>query len=246
VTKEKADGSAVCIFVQLLGGYMRKSVLLLALFMLMICNYGVADEWSGFISGAITNGSTVIHQSAHPFSEPVASLMEGDTVLLLDAYGNWYYIITPTSMLKGWIRRENFRWGDASAIKPRSGLVLCETLTLRENPTTNGKRLATLSTHQQVLILEEFDDWYYVQLDKPSGTTKGYVLKDFVTADYSSRIVVDSPLHAYAAPSLDSKKVALIDVNTRIFIVDTFDEFWVVSLRGASAFVSMRDLQIEY
>jgi len=225
---------------------MRKLAPILILALLMFYTNGLAEEWSGFISGTIVNGSTILHQSAHPSSVPVTRLMDGETVLLLDAYGRWCYVISPYSMHKGWILRENFQLSETSAKEPRRGLVLCESLTLRQTPSTNGKRIATLHTQQQVLVLDELEEWYYVQLEEPKGDTKGYVLKDFVTKDFSSRLVVGNPINAYAAPSQDSKKVALIDAETRIFIIDTFDEFWVISLRGASAFVSMRDLQIYY
>jgi len=225
---------------------MRKLALIFLLALLMTCTNGNADEWNRYISGTIANGPAILHKSAHSSSMPLARLLDGDTAILFDAYGGWYYVLEPNSGLQGWIRRENFQPNDASAKAPRRGIVLCETLTLRQTPSTSSKKLSTLQTQQQVLILEEQDEWYFVQFMEPNSRTKGYVLKDFITQDFSSRIVMDEPIYAYAAPSSGSKKVALIDVGTQVYIIDTYEDFWIISLRGASAFVSMKDLQIYY
>lgn len=229
---------------------MRKPASLLLCILMMLAlmipyTNAMSDEWNGYIIGSIVNGPAILYQNAHISSMPVTRLPNGTDVVLFDTYGQWYYVRQLGSETQGWLPRENFQISDFCANELKLGIVLSEFLTVRETPSVNGNKVTTIYTHDYITILEEQDEWYYIQLDYPNQNIKGWVLKDYIAYEFST-ITTQTPTVAYAMPSLSAKKVALLAIDTQLFIIDAFDDFWVVSLRGASAFISMRDVVIHY
>lgn len=225
---------------------MRKLTLLLMIALMITCTAAKSDEWNGYHSGTITNGPAILFQSAHSSSIPITRLQNGTPLILFDTYGSWYFVREANTGVQGWLPRENFKISDFYANDPLYGIVLCQSLTVRETPDTSGKKIISLHTQDSVSILREQNGWYYIQPAYPNHEVAGWVLKDFVTTDFAVHYIQNTSIAAYAAPSLSAKKVALLDIDTPLYIIDTFNDFWVVSLRGASAFVSMRDLNIQY
>ena len=48
-----------------------------------------------------------------------------------------------------------------------------------------------------------------------------------------------SNIPAYAAPTLEAKKVGSLSKYTQLNVIGTWDDFYIVSLRDASAFIPM-------
>lgn len=117
------------------------------------------------------------------------------------------------------------------------GFVLCETLSLRENPDATSKIIQTMTYGTYCTVIEEIGSWYYVTCrDDQNLRYSGWVRKEYVLVnpDY---FVPDGETPVYAMPSGSSKRVGLISGETRYPIIGEINGFLVISLRGASGFV---------
>lgn len=124
-----------------------------------------------------------------------------------------------------------------------SGVVLCESLSLREGPDAAYSLIDTLPYGEDVTILEENESWYHVTYrdpERPNYTdldwVSGWVRKEYVlmNPDY---FTPDRETPVYAIPSSGSKRVGLISGGTSYPIIEEFNGFLAISLRGASGFV---------
>ena len=53
------------------------------------------------------------------------------------------------------VYNDNYRW---------SGIVICTNLSIRESPSTSAKRYGQLHNGDVVIILDEKDGWYHIDL----------------------------------------------------------------------------------
>lgn len=117
------------------------------------------------------------------------------------------------------------------------GFVLCESLSLKENPNALSKTLDTLEYGTNCTIVEENDSWYkVVYLGKQDQRPSGWVRKDYVLVN-PSYFTPDGETPVYAIPSADSKRIGLILDTESYPIIDEYNGFLAISLRGASGFV---------
>lgn len=117
------------------------------------------------------------------------------------------------------------------------GFVLCETLSLRENPDATSKIIQTMTYGTYFTVIEESGSWYNVTYRDEEGLRySGWVRKEYVLVnpDY---FIPDGETPVYAMPSGSAKRVGLISGETRYPIIGEIDGFLVISLRGASGFV---------
>lgn len=120
-----------------------------------------------------------------------------------------------------------------------SGIVLCESLSLREGPDVTYGLIETLPYGKDVTLLEEKGSWYHVVYrDNYTdwGWVGGWVRKEYVLVnpDY---FMPDRETPVYAIPSSSSKRVGLISSGTSYPIIGEFNGFLAISLRGASGFI---------
>lgn len=117
------------------------------------------------------------------------------------------------------------------------GFVLCETLSLRENPDATSRIIQTMTYGTYCTVIEEIGSWYNVTYRDESLRYSGWVRKEYVLVnpDY---FVPDGETPVYAMPSGSSKRVGLINNEARYPIIGEINGFLVISLRGASGFVS--------
>lgn len=117
------------------------------------------------------------------------------------------------------------------------GFILCESLSLRENPDATSNLIHTMTYGTYCTVIEESGSWYNVtyrneeQLRYSGWVRKEYVL---VNPDY---FVPDGETPVYAMPSGSSKRVGLISSETSYPIIGEMNGFLAISLRGASGFV---------
>ena len=116
------------------------------------------------------------------------------------------------------------------------GLVLCETLSLREKADIAGRRITTLSYGDSCAILRVQDAWYYVRYRTPEREVTGWVQGDFVLQN-PTYLTLPAQTPAFAYPTPGAKKVGLLDAGMRLPIIAEVEGYYVVSLRGASAFI---------
>ena len=119
-----------------------------------------------------------------------------------------------------------------------TGFVLCESLTVREQPDTAAQAVTTLPYAATFEIRGGVDPWYWMTYNAPDGGRyEGYVRSEYVLVDPQAyRPTAETAV--YAMPSTDSKRVALIDAGTSCPIIGEMDGFYAISLRGASGFVA--------
>ena len=121
--------------------------------------------------------------------------------------------------------------------------VLCESLTLREEPSAASKAVQTLHYRDLIIVAEQADGWAYCVLGDAEDSPCGWVNADYIVIDPAwYRTETATPVYAWndtAAP-----KVALLDANTAILDPDTYlpilkdeGEWILVSLRGAAGWI---------
>lgn len=128
---------------------------------------------------------------------------------------------------------ENGEWDGALR-----GYVLCNTLTLRSEPSDSAPAICTLDYGAKLYVgfpAEDNDEWYdatYMADVHASGYVKiAYVLLE----PYWFESDAATPIHAY--PSEDAERVALMPRGKRVAVIRETDDYYVVSLRGAAGFI---------
>lgn len=113
------------------------------------------------------------------------------------------------------------------------GVVLCEALSVREAPETSAKRLAYVRYGQAVRVDTQQEGWLYVRF----GDVQGWVLADYVMVN-PKYYTTPTQTPAYAYGSRQTKRVGLLDGGTTLVVIAELDHYYVVSLRGGSAFIA--------
>lgn len=113
-----------------------------------------------------------------------------------------------------------------------TGYVLCESLSVRTQPNSANDAFAQLSYATTFSILAVDGIWYKVNCDGTVGWVNGqYVL---INPQY---YYTQNETAAYAYPNANAQRVGLIDANKQLAIIADIDGYYVVSMRGASAFI---------
>ncbi|MBR3740929.1 MAG: SH3 domain-containing protein [Clostridia bacterium] len=122
-------------------------------------------------------------------------------------------------------------------------VVLCNSLTVRQEPSASSKAVQTLQYHALIIVTEQSDGWAYCFLGDAEGSASGWVNADYIIIDPAwYRTETKTPVYAWndkAAP-----KVALLEANTVLLDPDTFlpilkeeGDWLLVSLRGAVGWI---------
>ena len=124
-----------------------------------------------------------------------------------------------------------------------SAVVLCNSLTVRQEPSASSKAVQTLQYHALIIVTEQSDGWAYCFLGDAEGSPSGWVNADYIIIDPAwYRTETKTPVYAWndqAAP-----KIALLEANTVFLDPDTFlpilkeeGDWLLVSLRGAVGWI---------
>lgn len=116
------------------------------------------------------------------------------------------------------------------------GYVLCQSLTIREAPDTAAAPRYCMEYGETFDILGETGDWLQVRYRGMERDVTGYVLSGYVLKD-PSYIELSFETPAYAYPSPDAKRVALLEAGSNYAIIARIDGYVVISVRAASAFI---------
>ncbi len=125
-----------------------------------------------------------------------------------------------------------------------TGLVLCETLSLRTSPDSASTVLTTLDYGQRLTIINTSDPWMEVScalLDPETGmvtaTYRGWVRGEYVLEE-PTFFTPAQETPVFALPATDAKRVALLDAASGPYpIIAEYEGYLAISLRGASGFV---------
>lgn len=127
--------------------------------------------------------------------------------------------------------------------------VLCESLTVRKEPSASSEAVKTLKYRDLINVTELTDGWAFAFLGDEEGAASGWVNADYIVIDPAwYRTEARTPVYAWkdaAAP-----KVALLEANTVFLDPDTFlpilkdeGDWLIVSLRGATGWIQKTDAE---
>ena len=139
----------------------------------------------------------------------------------------------------------------ASVISPRgagqigySATVLCNSLSLHQEPDFNSATVQTLGYGDSVIIMDTEDGWAHCTIGDAEESPKGWVDEDYIAIDPSWYKTVEST-SVYAWNDTDALKVALLDAGTVLPILKDDGDWIVVSLRGAAGWIHNPDRSTE-
>ena len=127
----------------------------------------------------------------------------------------------------------NTSFAEKTGLYAYDGYVLCDSLTLRSKPDINSKSLRSLKNGQKLLISMREGEWYHVYV---SEHVEGWVKSEYVLVN-PPLYVTEAETPAYAYGSRFAPRVALLSKNETLPIIHTTEDYYIISLRGASAWV---------
>lgn len=203
------------------------------------------DKWQ-------LQASAEIYETADVNTPVLCEAQPGQVYTVMDSVeGTRWIQVAYTDMqsgdaVLGWLNEELLQYGSLShyenAVPGDSagfvsegrtiGFVLCESLTVRAEPSGAAGAVASFKYAETFDILKENGDWIQANCDGTVGWVNGqYVLKN---PDY---YYVGAETAAYAYPAPDAKRVGLIAAGTTLPVILETENCYIVSLRSASAFI---------
>lgn len=119
------------------------------------------------------------------------------------------------------------------------GVVISKNATIRSKASYNGKKLASVPGGTEILLTGEPENgWRKVQyVEGKKKQVEGWMREEYVVQNPIILTLRKSNIPAYSAPSHGSKLVGSLAKYTQLYVIGIWDEFYVVSLRDASAFI---------
>jgi len=123
-------------------------------------------------------------------------------------------------------------------------VVLCETLTLREKPSTSAKAIRTLKFGDLPIVInadlptgpEVENGFVYCTLDDSEDSPCGWIDSDYIVIN-PAWYVTEQKTRVYAWNDSAAPKVALLEKDTRLPILKEDGDWYLVSLRGAVGWI---------
>lgn len=121
------------------------------------------------------------------------------------------------------------------------GVVISKSATIRSKASYNGKNLASVPGGSEVLLSGEPENgWRRIQyVNDKKKTVEGWMREEYIIQNPIILTLRKSNIPAYSAPSHESKLVGSLAKYTQLYVIGMWDEFYIVSLRDASAFIPM-------
>ena len=122
--------------------------------------------------------------------------------------------------------------------------ILCQELTLREEPSVSSNVVETLKYGDFVIVMEQTEGWAYCTLGDAEDSPKGWVNSEYLAID-PARYRTEDKTPVYAWNDTEAPKVALLDKDTTLPILKDEGEWLIVSLRGATGWIQRQDSSAE-
>ncbi len=117
------------------------------------------------------------------------------------------------------------------------GVVLCDSLTVREQPSVNTRAVRILHSEDRVIVMKQEDGWAQICIsDAVDAGPEGWVKTDYIVID-PAWYRADSATPVYAWNDTSALKVGLLDSGTILPVLKEEGEWIVVGLRGASGWI---------
>ena len=116
-------------------------------------------------------------------------------------------------------------------------VVLCESLTVREEPDAASRAVQTIPYGRRFGVMKLEDGWAKCILsDDVVASPAGWVNAEYLAID-PAWYRTEEATPVYAWNDLSAPKVALLDPGTTLPILKEEDEWFIVSLRGATGWI---------
>lgn len=226
---------------------MKKAVALpLIIVLLLSCAPLAFADWGE------NTGSTVIpiYGAMNPRHDPIALIPAGGRFSVTGFMGyGWYSILYQGT--RGYIQEGEYlryEWtlhrGDLSFYDPYQGVVICSSMSIRDDRTTRAALLATARNGEKLSILSEMGDWFQVRhVDGNGKQTIGWARAIYIVKNPVTVTTIGQAL-AYSYPSLGAKCVGELARGTQLTVIAQYGDFYCVNLRSASAFVRVTDCAV--
>lgn len=116
-------------------------------------------------------------------------------------------------------------------------VVLCESLTVRQEPDVSSKAVMKLPYGKRFMVLKQEDGWAQcIFSDDVDASPAGWVKAEYLVIDPAwYRTEEEIPVYAWNDES--APKVALLNADTKLPILKEEGEWIIVSLRGATGWI---------
>lgn len=117
--------------------------------------------------------------------------------------------------------------------------VLCQELTMRRDADYSAAAVGTLHWGDVCTVASATaDGWVEVSV---SGQGNAWVRSEYLLIDliYFTAASVNTPV--YGMPDASAQRVGLITTGDQYAVIGLWGDYWAISLRGASGFVSVTD-----
>ena len=116
-------------------------------------------------------------------------------------------------------------------------VVLCESLTVRKEPDAASRAVQTIPYGRRFGVMKLEDGWAKCILsDDVDASPAGWVNAEYLAID-PAWYRTEEATPVYAWNDLSAPKVALLDPGTTLPILKEEDEWFIVSLRGATGWI---------
>ena len=121
----------------------------------------------------------------------------------------------------------------------KEAVVVSKSVTLRSKASTGSSSLGSASNGDTLTVLEDSGgSWLFVRANIKNKQVDGWVQRSYVVLQPLSLILRRSNTPAYSAPDKRSKLVGSLPAYTELNVLGMYDQFYIVSLRQAAAYIS--------
>ena len=117
-------------------------------------------------------------------------------------------------------------------------VVLCNKLTLYEEPSASSRAVQTLKYQDQPIVVEQKNGWAYCVLGDSEDSPAGWVDSDFIVVD-PSWFQADKNVSVYALNKKGAPKVARVKKDTKLPILRQDGSWILVSLHGGAGWIHL-------
>ena len=125
-------------------------------------------------------------------------------------------------------------------------VILCESLTLRQDRSTSSKAVKSLHYGDQIIVGEYGDGWAQCfTSDSEQDGAIGWVSMEYIVID-PAWYRTDEATPVYAWNNLNAPKVALVNKGKTLAILKDMGDWVIVSLRGATGWIHKTEKDLLY
>jgi len=216
---------------------------------MLIPSASASQEIANLEGSEVGSAGATVYTQPDNKGKAYDNLPAGTSVRMLDVNtdGSWllieYYGPGTTQLRSAYIKSTDIIKSGSLTPSPKQdstegniGFVLCESLSIRERPEFQAPIVATMMYQSTLTILGESDSWYHIRYAGMERTVEGWIRSEYVIKNPQYYIARgETPAYSHNAPN--AKRVGLIDTGAQLVIIDEIEGYYIVSLRGASAFI---------